>query len=498
MASSEKFAIPSLRLSTANEHPIHPDRDYVLYWMIAHRRTRSNFSLQHAVGRAVELGKPLVIFEPLRARYRWASDRIHRFVIEGMRENSKTLQSKPVTYFPYVEPKPGIAAPLLCELAKQACVVITDEYPCFFLPNMIRAIQGKLPARLELVDSNGIMPLRKADRTFTVAHSYRRWMQKNVLDEITAPPLTDPIPKTLPRLASLPKSITQRWPTADFDSLLDGKGLSQIPIDHSVIPSPVVVGGETEAQKRLDRFVADQLENYNQDRNHPDEVGTTVLSPHLHFGHVSAFELVQRVLDANDWSPEKIGKVNGKINGFWNLSESSEALLDQVLTWREIGFNMNHRHPQDYDRFESLPDWAKKTLRQHTSDPRPDLYSLEQFERAETHDELWNAAQRQIVKTGVMHNYMRMLWGKKILHWTPNPQVALDIMVHLNNKYGLDGRDPNSYSGIFWVLGRYDRAWGPMRDVFGSIRYMTSDSTRKKLHLKKYLRQYSASGPVLR
>ncbi len=152
---------------------------------------------------------------------------------------------------------------------------------------------------------------------------------------------------------------------------------------------------------------------------------------------------------------------------------------------------MTFRNPHSYDRYDSLPDWAQKTLAEHADDQRPYLYSLEQFERASTHDSIWNAAQRQLVREGVMQNYMRMLWGKKILHWTESPQQALEFMIELNNKYALDGRDPNSYSGIFWTLGRYDRAWGPKRPVFGAIRYMTSESAEKKLRLKSYLKKYA-------
>ena len=155
-----------------------------------------------------------------------------------------------------------------------------------------------------------------------------------------------------------------------------------------------------------------------------------------------------------------------------------------------MGFNLSFRQPHNYDKFESLPDWAQKTLHEHTQDKRPYLYSREEFEHAKTADPIWNAAQREILETGVMHNYMRMLWGKKILHWTKSPQDALSIMIELNNKYGLDGRDPNSYNGILWVLGRYDRAWGPKRPIFGSVRYMTSESASKKLRLKKYLDRF--------
>ena len=200
--------------------------------------------------------------------------------------------------------------------------------------------------------------------------------------------------------------------------------------------------------------------------------------------------MVSSLLDQEQWHPGLASPPNGKNRGFWNVSPSSEAFLDQVLTWREMGFNRTFRDPDGYDRYETLPEWALATLAEHESDARPALYTLDEFERAETHDPLWNAAQRELLTTGVMHNYLRMLWGKKILHWSRTPREALATMVELNNKYGLDGRDPNSYSGIFWVLGRFDRAWGPKRPVFGSVRYMTSDSTRKKLRLKAYLARF--------
>lgn len=484
------MSIPEIRLHAANEVPLRPEADYVLYWMIAFRRTSDNFALEHAVDRARRYDKPLVIFEPLRARYRWASDRLHRFVIEGMRANASALRDRNVTYYPYVEPEPGVGTPLLHRLAKRACTVVTDEFPCFFLPHMIDAVKDRLPARLELVDSNGVVPLRAPNRTFTVAHSYRRWIQKQIPDLLTEMPRHHPLMgPALRELDRLPTEITKRWPAADLDDLLDGDGIARLPIDHAVRPCPETPGGSDEAERRLDRFVGSTLDRYDSDRNHPDESATSGLSPYLHFGHIAAQEVVQRILDREDWTPERLGKVNGKNHGFWNVSPPAEAFLDQILTWREIGFNQSHRNPDSYDKLESLPEWARNTLREHADDPRPHTYTLDQFEQAETHDEIWNAAQRQLARDGVMHNYLRMLWGKKILHWTRSPEEALRVMIELNNKYGLDGRDPNSYCGILWVLGRTDRAWGPKRAVFGSVRYMTSDSTRKKVRLQNYLRR---------
>jgi len=172
------------------------------------------------------------------------------------------------------------------------------------------------------------------------------------------------------------------------------------------------------------------------------------------------------------------------------MSPSAEAFLDQVVTWRELGFNMAANRP-DHREYESLPDWALQTLEEHEGDARPHLYSLEEFQAAATHDELWNAAQRQLLREGIIHNYLRMLWGKKILEWTAEPREAASVMIQLNNRYAIDGRDPNSYSGIYWCLGRYDRPWGPERPVFGKIRYMTSRNTARKLQLKEYLQRFA-------
>ncbi len=183
---------------------------------------------------------------------------------------------------------------------------------------------------------------------------------------------------------------------------------------------------------------------------------------------------------------------SGKKDGWWNLAPSSEAFLDQIVTWRELGFHFAARR-DDHDRYESLPAWARATLEEHASDAREHVYTLEEFERSQTHDALWNAAQRQLVREGRIHNYMRMLWGKKILEWTRHPREALDVLIELNNRWALDGRDPNSYSGIFWTLGRFDRPWGPVRKVFGTIRFMSSANTAKKMDVEPYLRRWGAA-----
>jgi deoxyribodipyrimidine photo-lyase len=241
----------------------------------------------------------------------------------------------------------------------------------------------------------------------------------------------------------------------------------------------------------LRKFIDGQLDHYGESRNVIDEDVTSGLSPYLHFGHISAHEVFAAAMDHEGWSSSHIfPKASGSRSGWWGISASVEGFLDQLITWRELGFNMCV-HRDDYDRYESLPDWAQTTLAEHREDHRPYTYDLTEFEHAETHDPLWNAAQRQLVREGRIHNYLRMLWGKKILEWSPSPEDALDVMIGLNNKYALDGRDPNSYSGVFWCLGRYDRPWGPERPIFGKIRYMSSENTARKMRVGDYIERYS-------
>lgn len=484
--------VPLLRIATLNDQSPNSDGEFVLYWMTAFRRVKWNFSLQRAVELAKQYGKPLLILEALRSDYRWASDRIHRFVIDGMIDNQRSLAQSCVTYYPYIEPTPHAGDGLLTELGKRAVAVVTDDFPCFFLPRMIRAVALRCPVAMEAIDSNGIYPMSHTDRVFSRAHYFRRHLQKNVVPFLEEFPEENPLAgKRLPKLDKLNTSIQKRWPAAKLDQWESGKAkLSDLPIDHAVTISEILPGGSAAATDRLASFLDSKLEHYG-DRNQPERDVATGLSPYLHFGHISAHQIMDGVLKQNSWSPDLLApKPNGSANGWWGLPEHVEGFIDELLTWRELGYNMCNLVPE-YDQYESLPEWAQKTLQEHEGDKRDYLYSLEEFEQSLTHDTLWNAAQRQLTTEGRMHNYLRMLWGKKILEWTPNARTALEVMVELNNKYALDGRNPNSYSGIFWVLGRYDRAWGPERPVFGKIRYMSSDNTARKVRVKNFIAQYA-------
>lgn len=485
-------SVPKIRIRAVNSAATRPDGNYVLYWMIASRRLNFNFGLDRALEHCAGLNKPLVVFEALRSGYRWASDRMHRFAIEGMTDNARTCAAKGVCYYPYVEPAADADKGLLAALAEAACVVVTDEYPCFFLPRMLGSAYKHVSVALEAVDSNGLLPMRACPHAMGRAFDFRGFLQKELPKHLYEFPAADPLRKTkLPAAIRLPAKILKNWPAAS-QALLSGAAthLKNLPIDHKVRPTELR-GGHRNAKAHMLEFFKKKFPDYAEKRNEPELDVASGLSPYLHFGHLGVHEVFAELARREKWKPEKVSlRVTGSREGWWNMSHNAEGFLDELITWREVGYNFCAHRP-DYDQYDSLPDWAKKTLEEHAKDEREHLYSLEEFEAGKTHDPLWNAAQRQLVEEGKIHNYLRMLWGKKILQWSRTPQEAAKIMIHLNNKYALDGRDPNSYSGIFWVLGRYDRPWAPVRPVYGSIRYLSSENTARKVPVKEYIRKYT-------
>jgi len=389
---------------------------------------------------ASELRKPLLVIEPLICTYPWASHRFHRFVIDGMQDNQRDFSKSAATYMPVVERSRGEVRKLFRRLERRACLIVTDDFPAFEVPRWISAMAAASNVAVESVDSNGILPMRAAPRVFKTAASFRRYTQKYPQPPF---PLADPLDGVeLPKLrnVSLPPAILT---------------VPRI-VDRSVAPVGGITGGSSEARRRLLMFLKSDRESSG-------------LSPYLHFGHISSHEILTAMQRSKHGSRTRF--------------------LDQLTTWRELGFNMCAM-VDNYDRYDSLPDWARQTLKKHSRDRRPVLYTIDQLESAATHDEVWNSAQNALRSEGRIQNQLRMLWGKKILEWSPSPEEALDRMIHLNNKYALDGRDPNSYNGIFWTLGRYDRPWGPERPIFGLVRYMSSKNTARKL--KHGLRGLSA------
>ena len=489
--------INSYRKFTRNDKDVNEDGDYVLYWMQINRRLHYNYALELAVAWANKLRKPLLIYEGLNIAYPWASDRIHTYMMQGMKEHVDVSEDQSVNLFSYVEPEKGAGKGLLYKLAEKACCVISDEYPVFIIRKHNERVSQKLEVPYITVDSNGLIPLGLTDKDPYSAYLFRKVMQKHFVEAFTNPPKENPLDDLENRdKITLSEEFLAKYPSAQEMLANIPDTVANLEIDHQVKPIEAA-GTRAAALERMNAFITDDLFDYEEKRNDPDENKASGLSGWLHFGKISEYEIVKAVLDKQPkgWDLPDITPNNGKRDGFFKGDPNIESFLDELITWREVGFHYAHHRP-DFDQFESLPDWVMETMDEHRSDERAYNYSLEEWEFSKTHDELWNAAQTQLREEGIIHNYLRMLWGKKVIEWSPDYKTALETLIHLNNKYAIDGRDPNSYSGIFWCFGRFDRAWQE-RPVFGKLRYMTSDSTRKKVKLKQYLSKYGAQKTFL-
>jgi deoxyribodipyrimidine photo-lyase len=482
------------RLRRLNDARIAAGGEYVLYWMQIYRRLERNHALDYALRCAGELGRPLVVYEGLRVDYPWASRRLHRFVLEGMQANAERAEELGLSYWPYVETQKGQGRGLLRRLSSRASLVVTDDFPCFVVPAQAEALARKVEVPVFAVDSNSVVPLSLLGPPVSAAAHLRpriheaftgAWPHRSA-----ARPL---VPEVAAKRVRPPFDA---WKTKDLASFVD-----TLPLDASVPPAPAS-GGAPAARRRLRAFLRKRLRGYAAGRSEPrppEEGHASGLSPYLHFGHLSVEEVAEAVLATTGrWTPADLRVHNrGRREGFFCDDPDVNAFLDEALTWRDLGFQWHWTRRADAAYLErALPAWALATLGAHASDPRPWLYTAEELERGETHDPLWNAAQRELVATGAIHNYLRMLWGKKVIEWSASPAEAYRTLEHLNNKYALDGRDPNSYTGILWCFGLFDRPWAPERKVLGSVRYMSSENTARKFDLKPY-RAYVEGLPTI-
>lgn len=526
--SIESWRVPDARLRRQGPTSDSPVGRFVLYCMTAQRRGPWNFALQQAAYRAAAWKKPLLVVELLRCDRPWANRRHHALILDGMRDNAAYFARHQTAYWPLIECRGGQAAEVLSSLATDCCGVVLDDHP---LENQLPegVFSGRAAPAVEWVDGAGLLPMRTTDRAFPTAFAFRRALQSLLPEHLPVLPAADPLAGlSLPPLAALPGGLRSSlavcaeagladqlaWDDSDSPNaarsqralspgaraeaaqriyrasaaIIDAhaRRLDRLPIDQRVEPVGLS-GGAAAAENRLAEFIARRLALYQQ-RNEPEADATSGLSPYLRLGQISVHQVFCAVADADRWSPDRLSpRANGGREGWWGMSPPAEAFLDELVTWRELGLNFAVHRPGEIDQPDSLPDWARATLDDHAADKRPHVYSLGQFESAQTHDRLWNAAQRQLLREGVIHNYLRMLWGKKILEWSASWREALAVMIELNNKYGIDGCDPNSYTGIFWVLGRYDRPWGPERPIFGKVRYMSSENTARKVRVEGYI-----------
>jgi deoxyribodipyrimidine photo-lyase len=447
------------RVSLLNDRDPDPDGRYVLYWMQMTKRAHHNHALDFAIQKANELKLPLVVYECLTYSYPWASDRLHTFILEGVEDKRVEFAEQGIRYLFYLQKDKSDPKRTVARLAKDAALIVTDDYPCFIIPGHNRTIAEKAQVPVYAVDSNGVIPMACFEKEEYAAYTIRPKIKK-LLPEYLKPFRSRHLDVQKPNLEV-------DCPDTDVNGQNIAWLVAACDIDHSVKASPFYRGGTANGRKRLKLFIDEILQDYETMRNKPDKDGSSRLSSYLHFGFLSALEIAEAVRDAD--APQA----------------ARDAYLEELIVRRELSFNLT-RHNPNYDSLAALPAWVQKTMRGHISDKRDTVYSLEELETAKTHDPLWNAAQREMVVTGEIHNYVRMLWGKNVIAWTKTYEEAFAVLEHLNNKYCLDGRDPNSYAGILWCFGKHDRPWME-RPVFGTIRYMTSGSTGRKFDSKKYI-----------
>jgi deoxyribodipyrimidine photo-lyase len=439
----------------------------VVYWMQRAMRILDNPALDVATEAANLLGVPVLVFFSVISNYPNANLRHYHFLAQGLRDVAGDTAERGVGFV--VRRHPGNSLEAFLEEV-EAALLIGDENPCRE-PERWRAVLAKrLKIPFWTVDADVVVPSRVFSRSYALLHHFR-------------PHLKAELPKyLLPAHRIEPEHPWKPWKSLPSFSLDADITAGFARLDRSVKPVDTFTGGTHAALKRLQEFIRDDLAEYETKRNHPEVRGTSRLSPYLHFGHIGPITTALAVQEAM-----RQGRVP---------ASSSEKFLDELIGWRELAV-LFVRHEPNYDNWECAAPWARKTLVEHTADLRR-RYSFEQLERGETEDELWNAAQREMVETGWMHNVMRMYWAKKILEWAPDPAKAFEWAVTLNDRYQLDGRDPNGYAGIAWaIVGRHDRPWFN-RPVYGLVRPMSRSSLRKKFKADEYIRQQGADSGSLR
>ena len=429
----------------------------VVYWMQRAQRGVDNPALDLAIALGNELGLPVLAFLSIISNYPNANLRHYAFLNQGLPDIEEDLAARNVAFI--VRRHPGNQLDRLLQDV-DAALLIGDENHCREPERWRQVLANRLRLPFLTVDADVVVPSRLFNRHFYALHIFRRHLYAE-LPKFLVPQPNERAEHEWKRPSNfasfdIRNDVTQGWRN----------------FDRSVTPVDTFTGGTRAALRRLSSFVSEGLRDYPKMRNHPEWDGTSQLSPYLHFGHISPITIALAA---------QVAVKEGKAS-----QAAYEVFINELIGWREMSVNFV-RHVPDYDSLDCAPEWAKKTLREHALDKRPYLYSPSELEQAKTHDELWNAAQIQMVRHGWMHNYLRMYWAKKILEWSTSPNLAYRHAVQLNDRYELDGRDPNGYAGIAWAIaGVHDRPWFE-RPVFGTVRYMSGESTGRKFNSRRYI-----------
>lgn len=433
--------------------------DYVLYWMQQSQRAEFNHALEYAVERANELNQPVLVMFGLMDDYPEANLRHYTFMLEGLREVQQSLAGRGIK----MVVQRGRPSRVALAAGKRASLIVCDRGYLRHQKAWRNELAKDAGCRVVQVETDVVVPVEVTSGKAEYAARTIRPKIHNNLDRWLAALKTAPVRKDSLNLKV--DGVALDGP----EELLRG-----LRIDSGVAPvSPLFRGGTSAAREHFGNFLDRRLSHYSENRNQPQTDDVSCMAMYLHFGQISPLYLALQIME-NESAPQ----------------ENRDDFLEELIVRRELACNFVH-YTGDYDSFSSLPQWARTTLAEHAGDEREPLYSPEQLEQAETHDAYWNAAMNEMRFSGYMHNYMRMYWGKKILEWSASPEQAYDTTLALNNKYFLDGRDPNSYANVAWIFGLHDRPWKE-RPIFGKVRYMSASGLERKCDIGAYVRKVEA------
>ena len=474
MAFSEafnEFDLPqhlAERVRIIKAAPANRRGEFVLYWMHHAVRSQENPALDVAVVLADQLKIPVLVYQGLGGRHPYNSDRHHTFIMEGARDVQIRFAEQGIRYVFYLAERPQSAAPLR-RLADRAAITITEDFPAPPFPGWTQQLARKIVSALWAVDCACIIPMQSIPKSYSRAYQFRRQTLQEYKWRIPLEWLK--IQPAVPFFDGDPGFKPIDLTSADIAELC-----TRCDIDHSIGPVMHTPGGSEAGYARWEAFKAKGLKQYARLRNDAAVLfprGVSRLSAYLHHGHVSPFRIAREAaLDSHT---------------------GAQKFLDELLIWRELAHNFCF-HRGKPESLEVLPEWARQTLRAHTDDSRPAIYSREKLSRGDTGDDLWDAAQQSLLVHGELHNNVRMTWGKAFLHWTRTPEKALEMMIDLNHRYALDGNDPNSYGGLLWCLGLFDRPFKPEKPVIGSMRPRPTTEHAQRLNMEKY--RQKVRGPV--
>ena len=428
---------------------------YVLYWMQQSQRASGNPALELAIDAANRLGLPVVVGFGLTERYPDANARHFAFLLQGLADTALRLTARGIGFVV----RRGSPERVALALARDAALVVCDRGYLRHQQAWRDAVAADAGRRVLQVEGDVVVPVaRVSGKEEYAARTLRPKLLRHRDDYVV-----DPVETAVERRND------GAVPDGDVNPADPAATLAMLDVDRSVEPVKRFIGGTAEARRRLRAFLDGGLAGYADGRNEPADWQGSFLSPYLHFGQISPVEVARAAATADVGS-----------------REDRAAFLEELIVRRELAANYVTFQPA-YDRFDGLSAWARKTLAEHAGDRRDRVYSPAELAAADTHDRYWNAAMREMVHTGFMQNYMRMYWGKKILEWSPSPQTAFATTLALNNRYFLDGRDPNSYANVGWIFGLHDRAWTE-RPIFGKIRYMNDKGLERKFDMDRYIR----------